>query len=109
MREGNAIMSRNPNRGRIYRRCACRDTNGKQLGARCPKLTNRRHGRWAFAVDLPTLDRQRKTLRRCGPPKPTPAQRSTGFWRASGRGSTLTIARPLPSTSTPGWRSNNAR
>jgi integrase len=61
-------MSRNPNRGRVYRRCACRDATGAQLGARCPDLTNRRHGRWAFAVDLPTIDRERKTLRRCGFP-----------------------------------------
>jgi integrase len=61
-------MCRNPNRGRVYRHCACRDTAGKQLGAHCPELTNRRHGRWAFAVDLPTIDGQRKTLRRCGFP-----------------------------------------
>ena len=61
-------MSRNPNRGRIYRRCACRDTTGRQLGARCPELANRRHGRWAFAVDLPTIDGHRKTMRRCGFP-----------------------------------------
>jgi hypothetical protein len=55
-----------PNRGRVYRRCACRDGTGKQLGAHCPELTNRRHGRWAFAVDLPTIDQQRRTMRRCG-------------------------------------------
>lgn len=61
-------MSRNPNRGRIYRRCGCRDATGRQLGARCPTLTQRRHGRWAFAVDLPSLDRRRKTLRRGGFP-----------------------------------------
>jgi hypothetical protein len=61
-------MSRNPNRGRVYRRCACRDTNGKQLGAHCPELANRRHGRWAFAVDLPTTDGHRQTMRRCGFP-----------------------------------------
>jgi integrase len=59
-------MSRNPNRGRIYRRCACRDSTGRQLGARCPELANRRHGRWAFAVDLPTVDGRRRTMRRCG-------------------------------------------
>jgi integrase len=59
-------MSRNPNRGRVYRRCACCDTTGKQLGARCPELANRRHGRWAFAVDLPTINGHRKTMRRCG-------------------------------------------
>lgn len=59
-------MSRNPNRGRVYRRCGCRDAAGRQLGAACPALAQRRHGRWAFAVDLPALDRRRKTLRRGG-------------------------------------------
>jgi hypothetical protein len=59
-------MSRNRNRGRVYRRCACRDTTGRQLGARCPELADRRHGRWASAVDLPTIDGHRKTMRRCG-------------------------------------------
>lgn len=34
-------MSRNPNRGRVHRRCACRDNTGNQLGARCPDLANR--------------------------------------------------------------------
>jgi integrase len=59
-------MSRNPDRGRVYRRCGCRDADGRQLEAGCPALAQRRHGRWAFAVDLPTLDRRRKTLRRGG-------------------------------------------
>ena len=35
-------MRPNPNRGRVYRRCGCRDTNGRQLGARCPHLANPR-------------------------------------------------------------------
>ncbi|MDN5856203.1 MAG: hypothetical protein L0K86_25845, partial [Actinomycetia bacterium] len=43
-----------------------RATAGRQLGARCPELADRRPGRWAFAVDLPTIDGQRTTLRRCG-------------------------------------------
>jgi hypothetical protein len=72
-------MCRNPNRGRVYRRCACRDTTGKQHGARCPELTNRRHGRWAFAVDLPTIDGRRTTLRRCG--FPTQAKARTALHR----------------------------
>ena len=59
-------MRPNPNRGRVYRRCACRDSNGKQLGTRCPKIANTRHGTWAFAVDLPSLDPRRKTMRRSG-------------------------------------------
>ncbi|WP_170166759.1 tyrosine-type recombinase/integrase [Lentzea atacamensis] len=57
---------KNPNRGRVYRRCACRSADGRQLGARCPKLTNRKHGAWTYAVDLPTLDRKRRTRRRSG-------------------------------------------
>ncbi len=59
-------MRPNPNRGRVYRRCGCRDTNGRQLGARCPHLANPRHGNWAFAVDMPSPDHNRKTMRRSG-------------------------------------------
>ncbi|GHD78179.1 tyrosine-type recombinase/integrase [Streptomyces goshikiensis] len=50
-------------RGRIYRRCGCRDTHRHQLGARCPHLvTDSEHGSWAFAVDIPTPDRRRTTV-----------------------------------------------
>ncbi|MGC9669747.1 site-specific integrase [Planosporangium sp. 12N6] len=63
-------MRPNPHRGRVYRRCACRDhTTGKQLGARCPRLiANPRHGSWGFAVDLPSLSGRRATMRRGGFP-----------------------------------------
>ncbi|MDT7679936.1 MAG: hypothetical protein QOG57_246 [Pseudonocardiales bacterium] len=61
-------MARNPNRGRIYRRCSCRNAAGAQLGARCPGLAHRSHGRWAFAVDLPADAGRRITMRRCGFP-----------------------------------------
>lgn len=54
-------------RGRVYRRCACRGKDGKQLGKRCPTLAeDSKHGTWAFAVDLPTVDGRRKTMRRSG-------------------------------------------
>jgi integrase len=59
-------MRPNPNRGRVYRRCGCRDSYGKQLGTRCPKLTNPRHGTWTFAVDKPSIDDKRRTMRRSG-------------------------------------------
>jgi hypothetical protein len=59
-------MRPNPNRGRVYRRCACRDSHGKQLGTRCPKLTNPRHAAWAFAVGKPSVDGKRRTMRRSG-------------------------------------------
>lgn len=53
--------------GRIYRRCGCRNDAGKIIGATCPQLsTDDKHGTWTFAVDLPTLDGKRKTMRRSG-------------------------------------------
>ncbi|MET7395966.1 tyrosine-type recombinase/integrase [Dactylosporangium sp. NPDC005572] len=69
-------MRPNPHRGRVYRRCACRDhATGKQLGARCPQLaTNPRHGSWSFAVDVPALTGRRTTLRRGGYPTKHAAQ-----------------------------------
>lgn len=56
------------NKGRVYRRCACRDPEtGKQLGAKCPALkSDSKHGVWTFAVDVPTLENKRKTIRRGG-------------------------------------------
>ena len=59
-------MRPNPNHGRVYRRCGCRDMDGRQLGAHCPRLTNPPHGSWEFAVDLPSPDRTRKTMRHSG-------------------------------------------
>ena len=67
-------MSSTPHRGRVYRRCACRGPDGRQRGTRCPTLTNPRHGTWGFAVDLPSLTAQRKTMRRGGFATKTAAQ-----------------------------------
>lgn len=54
-------------RGRVYRRCGCRDPHRHQLGARCPHLlTNSEHGTWTFAVDVPSPARRRTTIRRGG-------------------------------------------
>ena len=54
-------------KGRVYRRCACRDDAGRQLGPSCPRLaTDSKHGTWWFAVDLPNIDGKRKTMRRGG-------------------------------------------
>lgn len=59
-------MRSNPNRGRIYRRCGCRNPQGQQLGPHCPRLSTGKHGTWAFAVDLPSIIGRRRTLRRSG-------------------------------------------
>jgi len=96
-------MARNPNRGGIYRRCSCRDAAGAQLGARCPSLTNRGHGRWGFAVDLPAVAGRRVTMRRCGFPSRGAARDALHRVLDSSRpGSTSTTAKPSPSTSTAG-------
>ncbi len=54
-------------RGRIYRRCGCRDNHRDQLGSHCPHLvTESEHGTWSFAVDVPAPDHRRTTVRRGG-------------------------------------------
>ncbi|MCQ4082481.1 site-specific integrase [Streptomyces sp. RB6PN25] len=56
-------------RGRVYRRCGCRDNHHRQLGTRCPALAaDPDHGTWTFAVDLPSPAGQRTTIRRGGFP-----------------------------------------
>jgi integrase len=43
-------------RGSVFRRCWCRGEDGRELGKNCHRLAaDRRHGSWAFAVDLPPL------------------------------------------------------
>lgn len=43
----------------VYKRCKCRDADGKDIGATCPDLKradeswNPRHGTWYFALELP--------------------------------------------------------
>jgi integrase len=53
-------------RGSTYKRCACRDGNGKQLGAKCPKLGGKRHGSWYFATSMPKAGGGRKQMKRGG-------------------------------------------
>ncbi|WP_251057474.1 site-specific integrase [Streptomyces sp. ISL-94] len=64
-------------RGRIYRRCGCRDTQQHQLGAHCPHLvTDSEHGTWSFAVDVPTPGHRRTTVRRSGFPTQDSAEQA---------------------------------
>jgi Phage integrase, N-terminal SAM-like domain len=62
---------------RVYRRCSCRGDDGRQLGACCSLLlSNRKHGTWTFAVDMPSVDNRRRTMRRGGYPTKGAAQRA---------------------------------
>lgn len=38
--------------GQVFKRCGCRDEQGRQVGAVCPDLKRTGHGSWAFRVDL---------------------------------------------------------
>lgn len=87
-------MRPNPNRDRVYRHCGCRNEHGRQLGARCPQLANRCHGNWAFAVDMPSLDRGRTTMRRDGYDT-----------RSEARAALARVLDPRPAAATSPWTS----
>jgi Arm DNA-binding domain len=59
-------------KGSTYKRCGCRGEDGKQLGARCPRLRRRdgtwnpRHGAWTFAVSYAGRNGQRTQVVRGG-------------------------------------------
>ncbi|MGW1996180.1 site-specific integrase [Embleya sp. NPDC001921] len=54
-------------KGSTYHRCYCRDSNGKPLGAKCPKLTSRRHGSYSIRQELPSReDGTRRSFNRAG-------------------------------------------
>lgn len=53
--------------GRTFRRCTCKNEDGRLLGQSCPRLSKEsRHGVWYFAVDQPGEAGRRKLLRRGG-------------------------------------------
>src|SRR5689334_19031098 len=53
--------------GGISKRCRCRDENGKDLGAKCPKVRQPKHGSWQVRHELhPSPDGDRRTFRRTG-------------------------------------------
>ncbi|MEU6344449.1 tyrosine-type recombinase/integrase [Streptomyces sp. NPDC046977] len=54
-------------KGSTYRRCYCRDEDGKPFGKGCPKLTSKRHGTWAVRQELPPReDGTRRSFSRAG-------------------------------------------
>jgi hypothetical protein len=45
----------------VYRRCGCRDDNGKQYGTHCPDLkTDLKHGTWAYLLSAGSDPRTKK-------------------------------------------------
>ncbi|MCL6302933.1 tyrosine-type recombinase/integrase [Streptomyces kronopolitis] len=70
--------------GTITKRCGCRDTaTNNQLGASCPKLTQRTHGVWNLVQELPPRkDGTRRRFRRSGYGTKTEAQTDIDKLRA---------------------------
>ncbi|MCU1624233.1 MAG: phage integrase [Frankiales bacterium] len=40
-------------KGTTYKRCACKDDDGRQLGPSCPKLRGTKHGTWYYQARVP--------------------------------------------------------
>lgn len=50
----------------VFRRCGCRDEDGRQYGARCPRLADPKHGSWGFRVSNgfdPITGKRRQVVR----------------------------------------------
>lgn len=61
--------------GSVYRRCECRDGDGKLLSNACPQLKKKSHGSVALRQELPPdAEGKRRTFRRTGYKKVTEAQ-----------------------------------
>jgi integrase len=65
-------------KGSTFKRCGCRDENGRQLGARCPKLTRKGHGAWWGRYDAPRAADGRRRQEKLGP-FPTKAEADAGL------------------------------
>lgn len=55
-------------RGSVYPRCGCRDENGTQLGAQCPRLGGADHGSWSFEVRVAVPGGRARVRREAGTP-----------------------------------------
>jgi integrase len=60
----------------VYRRCACRNSAGRQLANRCPKLGSKGHGTWYFVANLTDVGGRRRQMRRGGFPTKKDAERA---------------------------------
>lgn len=70
-------------KGSTYRRCYCRDADGKALGKACPKLSSKRHGVYAVRQELPARgDGGRRSFSRSGYESATKAQEDLDKVRA---------------------------
>jgi integrase len=69
----------------VYRRCGCRDQDGKQYGASCPQLADPRHGSWGYYLSHGSDPRtgKRRQFRKAGYASKRQAQSALAELRAS--------------------------
>ncbi|MFG1995647.1 tyrosine-type recombinase/integrase [Actinoplanes sp. NPDC048988] len=60
--EGSAMASTN----KTFKRCGCRNQQGKRLEQTCPRLPERGHGSWYFQCSAPNLYGRSERIRRGG-------------------------------------------
>ncbi len=54
-------------KGSTFKRCGCRDENGRQYGSRCPKLGRKGHGAWWGRYDAPRAVDGKRRQEKLGP------------------------------------------
>jgi hypothetical protein len=54
-------------RGEPFKRCGCKDEQRRDLGRRCPRLTERGHGAWFYRYSEPTSPDGRRRQPLVGP------------------------------------------
>nr|WP_297541010.1 site-specific integrase [Amycolatopsis sp.] len=61
--------------GSAFKRCSCKDSSNRNLGNKCPRLEQSKHGQWCYRIELPA-DRggNRRPRRRSGFETATKAQ-----------------------------------
>lgn len=86
--------------GRVFRRCACRGPDGRQLGKGCRKLAaDSRDGTWSYALEQPNFSGRRVTLRRAGFTTRKAAKTAlASWWSVTAAASSPTTARPWASS-----------
>jgi integrase len=67
-------------KGVIFKRCGCRDSYGRRLEQRCPRLGEHAHGSWYFGVSVQRLLGGPQRVRRGGFASQAAARRARDEW-----------------------------
>ncbi len=71
------------NPGVIFKRCGCRDAEGRRMEQSCPRLGDRGHGTWYFHCSATNVLGRSERIRRGGFASQTAARQARDAWLAS--------------------------